>query len=143
MPGLYYVKGNISLSGQSTLAANGVTIVSAGTLDLSGGTVSTFTAPTTDDVTSTGGLPGILFASSSTSSSSFTGNAAVPYTGLIYYPKGQVRFTGNATDGSSGCSEIIADSVTLTGNANLGSNCSQYGTKTFGSALTYSVALVE
>jgi Flp pilus assembly protein TadG len=142
-PGLYTVRGNISLSGQSTLSASGVTIVSAGTLNLSGGTVSNFTAPTTSDASSTGGIAGVLYASRSSLASSFTGNAAVPFTGLLYYPNGNLRFTGNAADGAGGCSEIVASVVTFTGNANLGANCAQYGTLTYGSIPTTSTALVQ
>ena len=142
-PGLYTVRGNISLSGQSTLSASSVTIVSAGTLNLSGGSVSNFTAPTISDANSTGGIAGVLYASRSSLASSFTGNAAVPFTGLLYYPNGNLRFTGNATDGSTGCSEIVASVVTFTGNANLGGNCSQYGTLNYGSVLTTTTALVQ
>lgn len=143
-PGLYYVNGNVSVSGNGTLTASGVTIVSTGTVSLSGNTVfNAFTAPTISGANTFGGIPGVLFASNSSSASSFTGNTAVPFTGLVYYPHGALRFTGNATDGSTGCSEIIANSVIFTGNANLGGNCSQYGTLTFGSVLTSSNALVE
>jgi hypothetical protein len=83
-----------------------------------------------------GSTEGILFASNSSSSSSFSGNNAANFSGLLYYPNGTITISGNATDGSSGCAEIVAFSVTLSGNANLAANCSGYNLPTYGSLQT-------
>ncbi|MDR3531360.1 MAG: hypothetical protein P4L90_12510, partial [Rhodopila sp.] len=86
---------------------------------------------------------GIVYASTSKSGSTFSGNGTSAFSGLIYYPNGQLSFSGNAVDGSTGCAEVVASTVTLSGNANLAANCSQYGLPTYGSLTTNSVALVQ
>jgi hypothetical protein len=79
---------------------------------------------------------GILFASNASATSSFSGNNAATFSGLVYYPNGTITVSGNSTDGSSGCAEIVALSVTLSGNANLASNCTSYNLPTYGSLQT-------
>ena len=126
-PGVYYVNGSINLSGNSSLTGSGVAIASTGTLSQSGNVMVSLTAPTS------GTAAGIVYASTSTNSSHFSGNAASAFSGLIYYPNGLLTFSGNATDGSTGCAEVVASAVTLSGNANLAANCSSYGLPTYGS----------
>lgn len=139
-PGLYTVKGNVSFSGSTTIRGTGVTMVTAGTFSAAGSSDLLLTAPTTSTATN-GAIPGILFASTSSSVSSFTGSSQLPFTGVIYYPNGEMDFAGSSADGSSGCAQVIAGSLKFTGSVSVGSNCSQYGTAVFGSQLTTTTAL--
>jgi Flp pilus assembly protein TadG len=134
-PGVYYVNGGINLSGNASLSGNGVTIVSTGTFSSSGNVLISLIAPTG------GATAGIAYASSNAQGSSFSGNEAMSFTGLIYYPNGILSVSGNAANGSTGCAEIVAQTVNFSGNANLASNCGAYGLPTYGS--TTAPALVE
>ena len=134
-PGVYYVNGGINLSGNASLSGNGVTIVSTGTFSSSGNVLISLTAPTS------GATAGIAYASSNAQGSSFSGNEAMSFTGLIYYPNGILSVSGNAANGSAGCAEIVAQTVNFSGNANLAANCGAYGLPSYGS--TTAPALVE
>jgi hypothetical protein len=122
-PGTYYVQGNITFNGAAKINGSGVTIVSSGSLTNTASAATALTAPL---VNSSTGVPGILFASKSTSTSSFSGAATLPFAGLIYYPDGTIQFQGSANTGSSGCSEVIAGVISVTGASNLSANCSNY-----------------
>jgi hypothetical protein len=141
-PGTYYVKGNVNFNGNATITGTNVTIISSGTLTDTNSAHVTLTAPTP---ASGDGVPGILFASQSTSQSQFGGSVTIPLTGVIYYPNGSFAFNGSASAGASGCGEVIAGTITITGAATLSStNCGTYGTANFGSLpSTSSVALVQ
>jgi hypothetical protein len=143
-PGLYVVNGDVSFAGSTNITGNGVTIVSSGVFDASGSSNVDITAPTTASA-SNGAIPGVLFASSSSTASKFTGSSAIPFSGLIYYPNGEMDFNGSSTDGSSGCAEVIAASLKFTGSVSAASTCSTYGTLTFGSqnTATTTIQLVQ
>ena len=140
-PGLYIVNGDISLAGSSNITGHGVTIISSGTLNTTGSSYVDLTAPTTSTATG-GSIPGILFASSSTASSNFTGSSGLPFTGALYYPNGPLVFAGAATDGSNGCAEIVAKSITMSGSVQLSANCSTYGLPSYGSSTPTLVAKI-
>jgi hypothetical protein len=135
-PGLYLVNGSISVTGNTgvQISGSGITIASTGSLSItanfnSGGVV--FTAPTVSSAQN-GAIPGILFATTSNKATTVGGNAAVPYTGLLYMPNADLSFHGTPTSGSSGCAKIIAKSVSLVGNSQLSSTCSDYQLTSFG-----------
>jgi hypothetical protein len=134
-PGVYYVNGGINLSGNASMSGAGVTIVSSGTFSSSGNVQISLTAPTT------GPTAGVVYASTNTQGSSFSGNDAMTFSGLIYYPNGILSISGNAANGSNGCAEIVAQTVNLSGNANLASNCGGFGLPTYGS--TTAASLVQ
>jgi hypothetical protein len=142
-PGLYIINGDVNLGGSATITGNGITIISSGTLSDTGSSSVTISAPRTGSTH--GGIPGVLFASRSTSDSSFTGSTSLPFAGLIYYPNGTMAFSGGSTPGSTGCSEVVAGTIKLTGSSNLSvTGCASYGTQSFGSLpSTTSVALVQ
>ena len=99
-------------------------------------------------VAATLGVPGILFASQAVSTSvtstqsSIQGGSAMPFTGVIYFPRGIMTFQGSAGNSSTGCSEVIAGDISVTGASALAANCSSYTNVSFGSLPT-SVTLVE
>ena len=131
--GIYYVNGDINLGSQATLSGTGVTIITSGALNMSGGsTINLSAATTANDIY--GAIPGIVFAGNSSSASSFGGNTGSTIAGVIYYPKGNMSFQGTPQFGSSGCLEVIAYAVTLQGNSTMASNCGAYGASTFGDA---------
>jgi Flp pilus assembly protein TadG len=141
-PGIYYVNGDISLGAQASVTGSGVTIIASGSLSMNGGASLTISAATTA-AAQNGAIPGIVFASKSTSSSSFQGNTDPSLTGVVYYPKGSMDFGGTAQGGSNGCLEVIASSVTLHGTPNLASKCTSYGTLTFASENKAPVVLAQ
>ena len=129
--GIYYVNGAINLGDQSTLSGTGVTIVTSGTLSLSGGAAINLTAPTTN---ASGGIPGVVFAGNSTAASGFGGSTAALVTGVVYYPQGSLSFNGTPQGGSSGCLEVIAYEITMLGNSSMSDQCGGYGALSFGDA---------
>ena len=149
-PGTYVLTGGIGMSGNGSFTGAGVTILMAAGTANSPNTVSavdnTFTsliAATTANVGTTGAIPGILFASSTTGHASFSGNAALPFSGVIYMPNGNMTFSGNTTDGATGCAEVIADTIAISGNVDLASiGCPAYGAATFGSVATVPVVVL-
>ena len=141
-PGLYIVNGDISAGAQSVINGNGVTIVTSGTVNTTGGSSLALTAPTTNAAGNA--IPGILFAGNSSNSMAFLGNSTIPVTGVIYFPKATLKFAGTSSAGSDGCTEVIASNITLVGTSNLSANCSAYGTLKFGSlAGPASVTIVQ
>ena len=141
-PGIYYVHGDISVDAQGSLSGTGVTIVTSGSLKLTGGANLTLSAATTGN-SEHGAIPGILFAGNSLAASSFKGNTSPSLTGVIYYPNGALDFGGTAQGGSSGCLEVIASSVALQGTSGLASNCSSYGALGFNSDNSVAGTLVQ
>lgn len=135
-PGLYTINGSISVDGSSgaQISGSGITIVSTGTLSITGnfnnGAI-TFTAPTVASAQN-GAIPGILFASTSNQATTIGGGTALPYTGLLYLPNANIKFAGTPTGGSTGCAKILAQSVTIVGNSQLSSTCSDYQLTSFG-----------
>jgi hypothetical protein len=142
-PGLYKIKGNISLTGQSELRGDGVTLLmgrgtgSTYSISIAGGSLVRLYAPTTTAAANTGGIAGIAFASLSAAQATFNGNSSIQFLGLIYYPNGTIDLTGTLDSGNtsgSACTQIIASYVKLGGNATYTSNgCASYGTRNFDS----------
>lgn len=145
LPGIYYVNGNISLGSQASLSSGsgtGITIVTSGTFLMNAGAALEISAATITGTTN-GAIPGVVFASNSSTGMSFGGNASTLMTGLIYDPNADVMFGGTAQGGGSGCLELIARSVTLQGNSSMASNCSAYGTTIYSNDKAPSVKLVQ
>ncbi len=123
-PGTYYVNGNISVNGGSTITGTGVTIITSGVVDFTGGNIN-LSAPT---ASSGAAFPGVLIAASSSSTQSMEGNTNSTLSGLVYAPNAAVYLAGTAATGStSACFEVVAFTVDFTGNSTLDSNCSAYG----------------
>jgi hypothetical protein len=141
-PGIYYVNGDISLGSGSSLSGYGVTIVTSGSLNMTGGANATLSAAIKGSEMA-GAIPGIAFAGSSTSSSSLSGNTNPSLTGVFYYPNGVLTFGGTAQGGSNGCLQVIALSITLQGNPSLASKCAAYGTLPFSSENATAATLVQ
>ena len=133
-PGLYIVNGNISAGAQAQLVGAGVTIIMSGTLDTNGGSRLDLTAPRAG---ATAGIPGILFAGTSTGTNSFLGNSERPVAGVIYFPNADLKFGGTTSTGTSGtlgCTEIIAKTFKLAGTTDVtAAGCGAYGALDFGS----------
>ncbi len=137
--GKYIVTGSISLNG-GTFNGSGVTILmaagpsgspnSASTL---GSTTEALTAATTANVGLTNAIVGVLFASTTTGTMSFGGNASVPFSGLIYLPNGNLKLAGTPVEGGSGCALVVAETIVITGNVQLASSCTAFALPAFGS----------
>ena len=138
-PGIYYVNGDITTGSQGLIAGSGVTIVSSGILNSSGGSSMNLSAATTGSIGSA--IPGVLFADKSAGTMAFVGNSTFAVTGLLYLPNADLKFAGTSNSGSNGFTEVIAGTVTLVGTSNVSANCSNFGLQSF-SPLTI-VGLVQ
>ena len=150
-PGLYVLTDNFNLTGSGSVTGANVTILmAAGTssspriLSVAGSSTFVLSAARTVDATN-GQIPGIVFASLSTGSSTvYTGSSVSPFVGVIYYPNGPVKHTGSSYSGSPGCAELIAYSIDLTGSSTFdASTCSDYGAASFPSVPTKNARLVK
>lgn len=169
-PGLYTFNGNINLTQNTTTAdrtltvngttitcpsgdTGGVTIVTSGTF--TGGNTFNFdvTAPNTSQAGTTGGIAGVVLASSATDPSGgyafkMSGNPQLWVTGVIYFPNGTFDSAGSTGLGTSttSCMEILAGSIILTGNSTMSSGCISVNATTFYSqpgSTTYTATLVQ
>jgi Flp pilus assembly protein TadG len=141
-PGLYVVNGPITVGNSAAMSGSGVTIVASGAASFGGDGTLNLTAPGTSPVGSA--VPGVVFAGTSTSTTTF-GNSATPkLTGVIYYPKGNLTISGAVSYGSTtSCLEFIGNTLTLSGSASFSSSCSLLGALTFGSINSSTSALVQ
>lgn len=135
-PGTYILdQGNLSISGNSTISGQGVTIVLTsssgngyGTIGISGGATVTLSAPTQNAAL---GIPGIVLwedANAPTANASVSGGASQVITGAIYLPSQQVSFTGGSSVGSS-CVQLIGLTLTFAGNSYFKHSCADSGVK--------------
>ncbi len=125
-PGLYYMRGGFSFSGQGSLVGNGVTIFNypvsnSDAIDLSGQGAITLTPPMD------GTYQGITLFQARTStyqptvSVTGTGTAPLYMTGTFYSPEAELKVTGNGTEDTIG-SQYISDYLTLGGNGTFNVN---------------------
>ncbi len=135
-PGTYYIDGgNFSLSGQTQVTGNGVTVVltnsagsggTYGTMNVTGGGGITLTAPTTGDYAGVA-----VYQDRNTPqpcTDNFEGNAAVAFSGVFYAPSCEVDYGGTTSvDTSNMCTKIIANNIVFHGTPAIGSNCSTSG----------------
>ena len=127
-----------------TILMAGGTSSSPNTVSVSQNAFTSLVAATTANVGTTGAIPGILFASTTTGTATFSGNAALPFSGVIYVPNGNMIFSGNSTDGATGCAEVIAETIAISGNVDLASvGCPAYGAAAFGSVAAIPVVVLS
>jgi Flp pilus assembly protein TadG len=128
-PGLYVVNGDISFTGSGRLVGSGVTIISSGSINISGSSSVQLSAPGAG--ATGGGVPGVLYASTTTRSNAVTGSTGMPVSGLIYTPHAAMTFTGSSA--VNGCTELVAWTITMTGSSSTEANCASYGLPSYGS----------
>lgn len=127
-PGVYFMdRGDFDASGQSTITANGVTIIMTsstgsnyGTVTLNAGMTANMTPPTT------GTTAGILFfgdRNSSGQNEKFAGGAAQVLSGALYFPTNDVEYNGQSGVTGNPCFQIVASTVTFVGGSLLGNGC--------------------
>ena len=116
-PGIYYINGNLSLSGGASLSGTGVTfyITNGGTVNITGGATMNLTAPTS------GSLNGILFYQdpADTSNFKFAGGTAGTINGIFYLPKAQLNLNGGS--GQVLNVDLVVGNLNVTGNSSLNS----------------------
>jgi hypothetical protein len=107
-PGVYVLKGGISVTGSATLSGTDVTFFNtSGSIVIDGaanGEVLTLSAPTT------GTYAGILFFQdpSDASSATITGAGGSNIEGALYFPKAQITTNGG---GSAAYTIVVADTI--------------------------------
>jgi hypothetical protein len=140
-PGLYVVNGNISWGNSGVISAAGVTIVSSGTLTVSGSAKVTLSAPGTTPTGSA--VSGVAYVSTTTGATSFGGSGTMLLTGVFYTPNSAMTVSGSASYGADDCLELVAKTVTVTGSGTIGGGCSTLGAISFGSTNATTIALVQ
>jgi hypothetical protein len=139
-PGLYIVNGNISIGNGAALTGNGVTLVTSGTITFGGGSAVTLSAPVSG---ATSGVPGIVIAGNSTGTDTLSNGMKPTLNGAVYFPNGTLAIAGGVQTGNN-CLELVAGTLSISNGATFAStNCSAYGTPTFGSINSSTVALVQ
>lgn len=123
--GSYYINGNFTNSTGGALTGVDVTFGLAGTYSLAGGTSLDLAAPT---ATSSYGVPGILFATKTSSATTLGGGAVGKYAGLVYAPKSAVTLSGGASMSANGsaCLMMIVSTLSLTGGTSVASQCGNF-----------------
>jgi putative Flp pilus-assembly TadE/G-like protein len=125
-PGLYYMRGGFSFTGQGSLYGVGVTIFNypmstSDAVDLQGQGAITLTPPMD------GPYQGITLFQARTStyqptvSVTGTGSAPLYMTGTFYSPEATLKVTGNGTEDTIG-SQYISDKLVLGGNGSFNVN---------------------
>ena len=135
-PGTYYVKKLFNMGGNSTLNADGVTIVLLDDACLGDGSCKkekglgnnitvNLTAPTT------GNYAGIAIYAQGTKSTrqEFSNNATLNIQGALYAPGDTFTFHNNALFNNNLCSQVVASMVNFENNASMGTNCEDTGVK--------------
>jgi hypothetical protein len=140
----HYVNGNMNLSGNAVLGSgfyivngnftngtggymNGVdiTLVLAGTMQMSGGTSLNLAAPV---VGSPWGVPQILVATRSTAQTTISGGSNNIYSGVFYAPNSDLVLSGGASIGSGttggNCLMMIVGTLSLSGGTSTTTKCS-------------------
>lgn len=116
-PGIYYINGNLSLSGGASLTGTGVTfyITNGGTVNITGGATMNLTAPTS------GSLSGILFYQdpADTSNFKFAGGTAGTINGIFYLPNAQLNLNGGS--GQVLNVDLVVGTLNVTGNSSINS----------------------
>ena len=134
--------GGLSVSGGSTLTGTGVTFYNTkdashtyGSINFSGGTTETLTAPTT------GTLAGMLFfqdrSVASGVGSSFSGGTGCTFTGALYFPTTALSYSGGTTGSYT---ILVSKTVSYSGGATLNSD---YSSLPGGSPIKGGAALSE
>lgn len=130
-PGIYFLdQGSLTLSGNSTISCSACTIIltsstgsNFGTVNISGGSIVSLTAPTMGDTANFAFMGDPRIAAGTTAT--FTGGSNQSITGVIYMPKNKIVFTGG-TSGASDCTKIVADTFNFTGGSTFSGACSSY-----------------
>jgi hypothetical protein len=118
--GIYVINnGSLSVSGNSKLQGNDVTIVLAGnaTVDISGGSIVDIFARTS------GPTAGIAIFGKGSGSSKFLGGASQTIIGAVYLPNQAVNYAGGNELAATKCMQLIANTITFTGNSNFSLDC--------------------
>lgn len=126
-PGTYYLNNtNLSLSGQTRLIGEGVTIILTGTnpgsVSMNGSSSMDLTAPTSETCAQYGTCAYtnmVLIQSPNAASgnnNTINGDNNTALDGAIYFPSGDLTFTGSSSQATQ-CAMIVALTVEFTGSA--------------------------
>ena len=122
-PGTYILRGgSISLNGNGSLAAPGVTIflLDDASMSIGANQLVQLSPPTS------GPYEGISVyqEQGNTNAMQILGTSGSAVSGIIYAPSAHVQFAGNATaNAAPECLRVIADTIELTGNSTFESDC--------------------
>jgi len=137
-PGIYYLDGgSLSMSGQSSLSGNGVTLVftSSGggnyaTANITGGATINLSAPTTGPTANMAIFGDRNMPAGTTFK--IAGGSSQTVTGVVYISKGAVQWAGNSS-ATAKCTQIVVDTLQMVGTSALQIDCKDYAVKLIGS----------
>jgi hypothetical protein len=126
-PGVYYINGNLSVSGGASLSGTGgVTfyITNGGTVSITGGAAINLTAPTS------GAYKGVLFYQdgADTSKFKFAGGSSGTINGIFYIPGAQLDLNGGS--GQVLNVDLVVGTLNVSGNSYLNSYAPLTGAST-------------
>lgn len=119
-PGVYVLKGDLTINAQATVRGSGVTIHfdGVGRARFNGGATIQLEAPTA------GAYAGVLLFGDRASGAvehRINGNSSSFFNGAIYAPRSSVSFLGDG--GAGGCTQIVAWTVAFSGNSRMNMDC--------------------
>jgi Flp pilus assembly protein TadG len=144
--GIYVIDGgSLSVSGNSSISGNGVSIILTSSSESNYGTVSVSGGSTVNlNQTTPAPLAGIAVYQDRNApqggTNSFTGGTNQNINGAIYFPNESVTFNGGTSTGGAGCTQLIAQTITFNGNAAFNSTCKGFHVRSVGTSF---VQLVE
>jgi Putative Flp pilus-assembly TadE/G-like len=145
--GIYVIDGGgVTVSGNSSISGNGVSIILTSSSGSNDGTVSIAGGSTVSlNETTPAPLAGIAVYQDRNApqgaTNSFTGGTTQNINGAIYFPNQSVTFNGGTNTGSANkCTQLIAQTITFNGNAAFNSTCSGFNVRSVGTSF---VQLVE
>lgn len=120
-PGVYVMRGDVTMSAQAEVFGDGVTIVlDNADINVDGGATTDLTAPTTG---STAGIA--VMRQGGASTSTMSGGSSMTINGAIYMPDSELSYAGSSDPG--GCLQVVADRVVFSGDTSFNNYCQAAG----------------
>jgi Flp pilus assembly protein TadG len=134
-PGVYYIEGNLKLTGGELTGSNVTLIFGPGaSVTQNGNAKFTISAP------SAGTTAGVALSGLGANTVSLLGNSGYGGAGAIYFPNAEVDFQGNNATGAGGqCVQIVANVVAFQGSSNVQDNCPNSGP----TSVNYKIRLIR
>ena len=119
--GTYTIDGFLSNNANGTATGSNVSFVMGGTFNVTGGASVNLAAPNSS---SSYGIPDILFATKTTTPTSFGGGSRDVFAGVIYAPNSDLSMNGGSSaSGNGACLSVIAQSISMSGGGAIATTC--------------------
>jgi hypothetical protein len=123
-PGVYVIKGDLTINSTATVRGNGVTLYfdGTGTTKFNGGATIQLSAPTT------GPFAGMLMFGDRNAAVThvINGNSSSFFNGALYARRAAIQMLGGGS-AAGGCTQVVAQTVVFSGNSQVGMDCTGWG----------------